>query len=551
MKWKKILWYVVAYSLFAFLTFYIIYSSIEIIQVYRTMLPSGSAIVGLILNFLILLLELFSAFFSVFIYYYIGSSSNYTLLKDENNKFLKSNSLPKVAVVFPLYREPFTVVSQTLEGAMNLDYPKEKLEIVVCDDSPPEHSSEIESFCKANSITFIRRKNRSGFKAGAINNALKQIKCDFLGILDADHIPTPNFIKTCLSGFIEDDIVLVQGKPMFVNQDDYLMRSSAFIQSQFYHIYQKSRGTRNGVIFAGTTGLLRVDLLKEFGGFLEDTLAEDTDTSFMLLSNGYKTRYLHEICSKGLVPWNPISMVNQVWRWTNGITSIFRKRFWKIVKGHNKTINKIDILSTVTTPIIGTVMIFIYILLFVMYMIKEFTGLAEFAFIRPDLGVFPLLLVAPILISLASLIMAFVTWRREEKEDKMIRLRGFFGMVWTITAFYLLMMTAQYFLVWAVISALLGVKKEFDRTIKVKTKTIGKMSQKVKYTLWSIGLLLIAGAFYFASYRTFIANDALFGWFIIAAVTATIPMIITIGHFSKLDFTKDKTAADVEREYGD
>lgn len=515
------------------------------------MLPGGSAIVGLILNFFILLLELFSAFFSVFIYYYIGSSSNYTLLRDNNNKFLKSDSLPKVAVILPLYREPFAVVSQTLEGVMNLDYPKEKYEIVVCDDSPAEHSSEIESFCKINSITFIRRKNRSGFKAGAINNALKQIECDFIGILDADHIPTPNFIRTCLSGFTEDDIVLVQGKPMFVNQDDYLMRSSAFIQSQFYHIYQKSRGTRNGVIFAGTTGLLRVDLLKEFGGFLEDTLAEDTDTSFMLMSNGYKTRYLHEICSKGLVPWNPISMVNQVWRWTNGITSIFRKRFWKIVKGQNKTINKIDILSTITTPIIGTVMIFVYILLFVMYMIKEFTGLAEFAFIRPDLGVFPLLLVAPILISLASLIMAFVTWRREEKEDRMIRLRGIFGMAWTITAFYLLMMTAQYFLVWAVISALFGVKKEFDRTIKVKTKTIGKMSQKVKYTLWSTGLLLVAGAFYFASYRTIIAHDALFGWFIIAAVTATIPMIITIRHFSKLDFTKDKTAADVEREYGD
>ena len=551
MKWKKILWYILACSLFAFLMYYVVRSSITIIQFYSLSLPSWSAIVGLILNFLILLLELFSAFFSIFIYYYIGSSAHYSLLKDEKNKFLQSNPLPKVAIIFPLYREPFPVVSQSLKAAMKLDYPKDRYDIVVCDDSPEEESSELQSFCKENNITFIRRDNRIGFKAGAINNALKHIDSDFIGLLDADHIPTPNFIRTCLSGFTEEDIVIVQGKPMFVNQDDYLMRSSTFIQSQFFHIYQKSRGTRDGVIFAGTTGLIRVDLLKEFGGFLEDTLAEDTDTSFMLMSNGYKTRYLHEVCSKGLVPWNPISMVNQVWRWTNGITSIFRKRFWKIITGKNKTINKIDILSTVTTPIVGTAMIFVYILLFVMYMIKENTTLVNFTFVRPDLGGFPLLLVAPLLISFASLIMAFVTWRREEKEDRMIRLRGFFGMVWTIAAFYLLMMTAQYFLVWAVVSALLGVKKEFDRTIKVKTKTIGKMSQKIKYTLWSIVLLLIAGAFYYVTYTTFAAGDPLSGWFIIAAVTATIPILITIKHFSKLDFTKEKTAADVEKEYGD
>ena len=551
MQWKKILWYILAYSLFAFLIFYVVYSTIEIVKVYTLLLPSWTAILGMILNFFILLMELFSAFFSVFIYYYIGSSSNYKLLKDENNRFLQSDPLPKISLLLPFYKEPFSVVSQTLEGAMNLDYPKERLEIIVCDDSPKEDSKEIELFCNLNNIRFIRRENRAGFKAGALNNALKQIECDFIGILDADHIPTPNFLKTCLSGFIEENIVLVQGKPMFVNQDDYLMRSSAFIQSQFFHIYQKSRGTRNGVIFAGTTGLLRFDLLKEFGGFLEDTLAEDTDTSFMLMSNGYKTRYLHEICSKGLVPWNPISMVNQVWRWTNGLTSIFRRRFWKIIRGRNKTINKLDILSTVTTPIIGTTMIFVYILLFVMYILKEFAVLPEFNFVRPDLGVFPLLLIAPLLISFASLIMAFITWIRESREDRMIRLRGFFGMVWTIAVFYLLMMTAQYFLVWAVVSALLGIRKEFDRTIKIKTKTIGKMSQKIKYTLWSIGLLLVAGAFYFVSLRSFLANDPIFGWFIIAAVTATIPILITISHFSKLDFSKDKTAADVEREYGD
>jgi len=167
----------------------------------------------------------------------------------------------------------------------------------------------------------------------------------------------------------------------------------------------------------------------------------------------------------------------------------------------------------------------------------------------------PWLLFAPILISLASIVMAFISWRRESKEDRMIKLRGFFGMLWTIGAFYLLMMVAQSFLIWAVLSALLGVRKDFDRTIKEKTRTIGKMSQKIKYALWSFGLFLMSGAYSYATYHAFfVSRSFLSGWFIIAAITALIPIIITITHFKKLDTMHEiaatTTAADIERESG-
>ncbi|MEE9410059.1 MAG: glycosyltransferase [Candidatus Heimdallarchaeota archaeon] len=556
MNWKKIPWYTLTLSLFGFLTYYIITSILFILVAYSGNLSNWRAILGLIFNFLILLIELLSAFYSVFIYYYIGSSSSYEIIKDENNKYLTSDPLPHVVVAIPLYKEPLKVVSQTIEGALNINYPKDRFEVVVCDDSPKGTSSDIENFCVEKGVRFIQRANRKGFKAGAINNVLKQVDCDFFAMLDSDHIPVSNFIRTCLSGFVEDDIILVQGKPMFVNQDNYLMRSSAYIHTQFFHIYQKSRGIRNGVIFAGTTGMFRADLLKKFGGFLEDTLAEDTNTSFVLMSEGYKTRYIHEICSKGLVPWNPISMINQVWRWTNGITTIFRKRFFRIIRGKNSLINKTDIIATTLTPIIGISMWFVNLLLYIMYMLKSKLSLVEFTFYRPVLGQnFPLLLLAPILISFASIIMAFVAWRREGKEDKMIKLRGLFGMIWTIVAFYMLMLTAQSFLIWAVLSALMGVRKDFDRTIKEKTKTMGKVSAKIKYTLWSIGLLVLAVLYYIASWETFraVPIDPLFGWFIIAAVSITIPIIITATHFRQLEimkvFASTKTAADVEKEY--
>jgi len=531
MNLKKILWYILTILLLSFLFYYIITSIIYLSNYAFEDTTLWKKIFSLVSNFLILVIELFSAFYSVFIYYYIGSSTGYRLIKDEKNKFLSRTPLHKVVITIPLYKEPLAVVSKTIQGALSIDYPKDRLEIVVCDDSPPGFSEDIEQFCVENKVTFIHRKTRKGFKAGALNNVLDKVECDFFGILDSDHIPTPNFVKTCLSGFVDEDIIFVQGKPMFVNQDDYLMRSSAYIHTQFFHIYQKSRGTRDGVIFAGTTGIFRADLLKENGGFLEDTLAEDTDTSFVLMSKGYKTRYLHEICSKGLVPWNPISMINQVWRWTNGITSIFRKRLWVIITGKNSVINKIDILSTVSTPIIGVTMWFVYLLLYVMYLIP----------------------VAPILISLASIIMAIVAWTREEKEDRMIKLRGFWGMVWTIGAFYLLMLTAQSFLVWAVVSALLGIRKDFDRTIKERTKSMGKVSKKVKYTLWSLALFALSIFYYKAAVETFLAGSTLSGWFLMGAVSITIPIIIVITNFRKLElmrvFAATKTADDVEKEY--
>ncbi|MHA1221754.1 MAG: glycosyltransferase [Candidatus Heimdallarchaeaceae archaeon] len=548
MNLKKILWYILTILLLSFLFYYIITSIIYLSNYTFEDTTLWKKIFSLVSNFLILVIELFSAFYSVFIYYYIGSSTGYRLIKDEKNKFLSRTPLPKVVITIPLYKEPLAVVSKTIQGALSIDYPKDRLEIVVCDDSPPGFSEDIEQFCVENKVTFIHRKTRKGFKAGALNNVLDKVECDFFGILDSDHIPTPNFVKTCLSGFVDEDIIFVQGKPMFVNQDDYLMRSSAYIHTQFFHIYQKSRGTRDGVIFAGTTGIFRADLLKENGGFLEDTLAEDTDTSFVLMSKGYKTRYLHEICSKGLVPWNPISMINQVWRWTNGITSIFRKRLWVIITGKNSVINKIDILSTVSTPIIGVTMWFVYLLLYVMYLIPGVE------FVRPSIGQnFSLILVAPILISLASIIMAIVAWTREEKEDRMIKLRGFWGMVWTIGAFYLLMLTAQSFLVWAVVSALLGIRKDFDRTIKERTKSMGKVSKKVKYTLWSLALFALSIFYYKAAVETFLAGSTLSGWFLMGAVSITIPIIIVITNFRKLElmrvFAATKTADDVEKEY--
>ncbi|MCE7742911.1 MAG: glycosyltransferase, partial [Candidatus Heimdallarchaeota archaeon] len=196
MQWKKNIWYSLTIVLLIFLLFYVGYSSYEIVVRLSPYLPNWKAILGLFLNFFILLLELLSTFYSIFIYYFIGSSSTYRIQKDSTNKYLSRSPLPKVVITIPLYKEPLAVVSKTIEGALSIDYPKDRFEIVVCDDSPKESSKDIANFCKEKGVTFIQRESRDGFKAGALNNVIRQVDCDFFGVLDSDHIPTPNFIRT-------------------------------------------------------------------------------------------------------------------------------------------------------------------------------------------------------------------------------------------------------------------------------------------------------------------------------------------------------------------
>jgi len=115
MQWKKSIWYSLTIVLLIFLLFYVGYSSYEIVVRLSPYLPNWKAIIGIILNFFILLLELLSTFYSIFIYYFIGSSSTYRIEKNPENKYLSSTPLPKVVITIPLYKEPLAVVSKTIE----------------------------------------------------------------------------------------------------------------------------------------------------------------------------------------------------------------------------------------------------------------------------------------------------------------------------------------------------------------------------------------------------------------------------------------------------
>ena len=189
-----------------------------------------------------------------------------------------------VTMQLPIYNEKY-VVSRLINSVCELDWPRDKLEIMVLDDSTDETSGIIEreialKKTEGFDIKVIRRKERLGYKAGALQNALDQTKNEYIAIIDADFIPPRDFLERTVSAIqIDPGIGFVQARWGHINRG-YNRYTEAFaIAIDGYHIVEQSARSSTGLImnFNGSAGLLRTQAIRESGGWSWDTLSEDMD----------------------------------------------------------------------------------------------------------------------------------------------------------------------------------------------------------------------------------------------------------------------------------
>jgi len=199
---------------------------------------------------------------------------------------------PKVAVFVPVFNEKPEIVEAIIATATRIDY--NNFEIFLLDDSTDDeiHRKLIELATKFN-INYIHRENRRGYKAGAINDAIKNLEKDvkYLLILDADHCPKPN-ILTELIPLLEEDAALtfIQTPQYFTSKTkDRLALAYSFQQHIFHKHVCRGLSVNNSVFMCGTNVIIRLDHLKEIGGMDETCITEDIATSFIFHSKGYKS----------------------------------------------------------------------------------------------------------------------------------------------------------------------------------------------------------------------------------------------------------------------
>jgi len=235
---------------------------------------------------------------------------------------------PKVAVFVPVFNEKPEIVEAIIATATRIDY--NNFEIFLLDDSTDDeiHRKLIELTTKFN-INYIHRENRRGYKAGAINDAIKNLEKDvkYLLILDADHCPKPN-ILTELIPLLEEDAALtfIQTPQYFTSKTkDRLALAYSFQQHIFHKHVCRGLSVNNSVFMCGTNVIIRLDHLKEIGGMDETCITEDIATSFIFHSKGYKSLYLDQVYAEGMPPPSLSAYFTQQMRWAYGTIQNLKK----------------------------------------------------------------------------------------------------------------------------------------------------------------------------------------------------------------------------------
>ncbi len=262
---------------------------------------------------------------------------------DTSPKFNLDNSseIPYVTIQLPVYNELY-VMERLLKNIAEIDYPKDKLEIQVLDDSTDESVAStavlIDEIQKTGlDILHIRRENRIGFKAGALKEGLKIAKGEFIAIFDADFLPKPCWLKETVPYFKDEKIGVVQTRWGHINRNySMLTKIQAFALDAHFTLEQTGRNSKGHFInFNGTAGIWRKECIIDAGNWEGDTLTEDLDLSYRAQLNKWEFKYLENVETPAELPIVISAARSQQFRWNKGGAENFQKMLKRVLFNKN------------------------------------------------------------------------------------------------------------------------------------------------------------------------------------------------------------------------
>lgn len=244
--------------------------------------------------------------------------------------------LPAITVQLPLFNELY-VVDRLLKAVTAIDYPREKLEIQVLDDSTDETTRVAEAVvakyaAQGFDIHYIHRADRTGFKAGALENGNRSAKGELLAIFDADFVPKPDCLRKLVDFFTDPMVGCAQMRWSHINGDYNLLTRLQTIMLDGHFVVEQTTRNRTGGFFNfnGTAGIWRRQAIEMSGGWQHDTLTEDTDLSFRAQLMGWKFVYLLDEESPAEIPVEINAFKAQQRRWAKGVMQVGIKLYPRI-----------------------------------------------------------------------------------------------------------------------------------------------------------------------------------------------------------------------------
>lgn len=261
----------------------------------------------------------------------------YGAYKYKQPKPLNLKKYPYVTVQIPVYNEKY-IMRKLLNAVTKLRWPRDRLEILILDDSTDETTQIIDQEVKKHGekrhkIKVIRRGKRTGYKAGALNQALQHTNGEFIAILDADFVPEPDFLlKTVPHLQNNPEVGFVQTRWGHLNRHQNRFTEAFSISLDAHHLVDQAGRYSLGLLtcFNGSAGVLRASAIRAVGGWSSETLSEDMDLSFKMQLAGWKGIYLRDVVTYGLVPSNMAAFRVQQSRWAKGSIQCARKHLGNV-----------------------------------------------------------------------------------------------------------------------------------------------------------------------------------------------------------------------------
>jgi cellulose synthase/poly-beta-1,6-N-acetylglucosamine synthase-like glycosyltransferase len=250
--------------------------------------------------------------------------------------------LPAVTVQLPLFNEMY-VVERLLDAVAQIRYPRDRFQIQVLDDSTDETRdicrrkiAELASRYPDLDFDYVHRVDRSGFKAGALENGLETAKGEFVLIFDADFLPRADVLEKTIHHFVDPKVAVVQCRWEHVNRDFSALTEVQALMLDGHFIMEHAGRNRSGRFFNfnGTAGIWRRAAIADAGGWQHDTLTEDMDLSYRAQLRGWNFVYLPEIAAPAELPVEMLAFKSQQFRWAKGSVQVALKLLPTILRSN-------------------------------------------------------------------------------------------------------------------------------------------------------------------------------------------------------------------------
>lgn len=298
----------------------------------------------------------------------------YLYLKHRHDRYKPKGQfaeLPRVTVQLPMYNEDM-VARRIIEAACRIDYPREKIEIQVLDDSTDHSAAIARKACehwaaKGYPVKYLHRDNRIGYKAGALAEGLKQANGEFIVIFDADFVPPRDILYNVVDYFTDEKVGLVQVRWDHLNRDASMLTKSQAIFLDGHFVIEHTARNRSGrfMHFNGTAGIWRRKTIEDAGGWEHDTLTEDLDLSYRAQLKGWQFVYLPQFCAPAELPPEMIGFKQQAHRWTKGSCQTAIKLLPKVLRSKHLPLRiKTEAFFHLTNTIVYVLMVVLTVLMY-------------------------------------------------------------------------------------------------------------------------------------------------------------------------------------------